>query len=142
MIALAMYPDKQRKMQVEINRVIGARRLPEIRDKAALPYVGAVIKEVFRWHPTLPLGTPHFSTIQCLMSFLNDHAQTGIARRTAEDDMYEGYFIPKSTIVLPNIWCVHCLSGSIDLLTPDRAGPSRSSRMKNTTRRTSSQSGS
>lgn len=28
----------------------------------------------------------------------------GVARRASEDDIYEGYFIPKGTNVIPNAW--------------------------------------
>ena len=30
----------------------------------------------------------------------------GIARCTSDDDVYEGYDIPKGTIVMPNVWSV------------------------------------
>lgn len=30
----------------------------------------------------------------------------GIARMSSRDDVYEGYLIPKGTIVLPNVWFV------------------------------------
>ena len=33
-------------------------------------------------------------------------SHTGIARCTSEEDVYEGYTIPKGTIVMPNIWYV------------------------------------
>ena len=68
-----MCPDKQRKMQEELDRVIGATSLPTIQDKADLPYVGAVIKEVFRWHPTLPIGMPHMNSFLDAVLILNHH---------------------------------------------------------------------
>ncbi len=33
-------------------------------------------------------------------------SSAGIARCTAQDDVFEGYEIPKGTIVLPNVWFV------------------------------------
>ncbi|KAF7346476.1 hypothetical protein MSAN_01875700 [Mycena sanguinolenta] len=60
-----------------------------INDVAGLAYAAgadtAVFREVFRWGPILPLGIPH---------------------ATSEDDIYEGYFIPKGTTVLSNIWAM------------------------------------
>ncbi|KAJ8698920.1 hypothetical protein PTI98_005578 [Pleurotus ostreatus] len=56
-----------------------------MKDKGSLPYVEAFIKEIMRWSPALPLS---------------------IARRTAQDDTYEGYHIPKGTTVLPNVWAI------------------------------------
>jgi len=41
------------------------------------------VKEVLRWHPVAPMGLPHTST---------------------EDDICEGYLIPKGAMLLPNIW--------------------------------------
>ncbi|OCH86925.1 cytochrome P450 [Obba rivulosa] len=84
-LAMALNPDKQRLAQAEIDRVVGMDRLPIIEDMPNLPYINAVIKETMRWNPSLPLG---------------------IAHRSSEDDVYEGYFIPKSTIVIPNVWAV------------------------------------
>ena len=72
-------------------------------------------------------------------------SHAGIARCTSEDDVYEGYTIPKGTIVMPNVWFVS-LDISVLVLqlltfTP-RPGLSRSRRSGHTTRNTSSQNGS
>lgn len=37
---------------------------------------------------------------------LTTSMSSGIARRTAQDDIYEGYMIPKGTVVIPNVWYV------------------------------------
>ena len=55
LIALALFPEKQRKAQAEIDSVIGSARLPLMQDRGSLPYVGAVIQETMRWHPVGPL---------------------------------------------------------------------------------------
>lgn len=82
-LAMTLYPEVQRKAQEEIDRVLGPGRLPTMADRPHLPYVDALVKEVLRWHPVAPMGIPHMSS---------------------EDDMYNGYFIPKGTLLLPNIW--------------------------------------
>ncbi|KAL4262828.1 cytochrome P450 family protein [Pleurotus pulmonarius] len=84
-IAMVQHPDKQSRAQDEIDTVVGAHRLPTINDKDSLPYVGALIKETMRWYPALPLS---------------------IARKTAQDDIYDGYYIPAGTTVLPNVWSI------------------------------------
>ncbi|KAG6910654.1 hypothetical protein DXG01_009164 [Tephrocybe rancida] len=84
-LAMALNPSKLHLAQSEIDHVIGTDRLPSIADLPKLPYVAAVIKECMRWHPAVPLGLP---------------------RLTAEDDTYRGYFIPKNTIVIPNVWAL------------------------------------
>ena len=82
---MALYPEVQKKAQMEIDRVVGMDRLPSFADRPNLPYVDAVVKEVLRWNPVVPLGLPHV---------------------TIQDDMFEGYAIPKGSILVPNIWSV------------------------------------
>ena len=55
-LALTLFPHVQRRAQEEIDRVIGNDRLPTMVDRGRLPYVDAVIKEVYRWKPATPLG--------------------------------------------------------------------------------------
>ena len=59
-LALAMYPDKQRKAQAELDGVVGPGRLPDFDDFAQLPYLRALIKEVIRFWPVAPLGESVF----------------------------------------------------------------------------------
>jgi cytochrome P450 len=82
-LAMALNPEVQIKAQEEIDRVIGLGRLPTVEDRKRLPYINAVVQEVLRWHPVVPMGVPHMSTV---------------------DDMYDGYFIPKGSLLMPNIW--------------------------------------
>lgn len=79
---MALFPDIQKIAQDEIDRVIGSDRLPTFEDRPFLPYVEALVKEVFRWHTVTPLGFPHVAS---------------------SDDIYEGMFIPKGAILIPNI---------------------------------------
>lgn len=58
----ATHPDKLRKAQEELDAVVGQDRLPELADIENLPYVKAFIKEVIRWRPTAPGGSPHLTT--------------------------------------------------------------------------------
>lgn len=80
---MVVYPEVQRKAQMEIDQVIGTDRLPGFQDRQNLPYIDAMVKEVLRWHPVAPMGLPHMTT---------------------EDDIYKGYLIPKGAYLLPNIW--------------------------------------
>ncbi|KAE8354924.1 cytochrome P450 [Aspergillus coremiiformis] len=81
-LTMALFPRAQRKAQEEIDRVVGTR-LPTPDDQANLPYVNALINEVLRWDPVVQIGIMHAAT---------------------EDDIYEGYLIPKGAPVVPNIW--------------------------------------
>ncbi|WQF86947.1 Putative cytochrome P450 [Colletotrichum destructivum] len=82
-LAMMVYPEVQQKAQEEIDRVVGQDRLPNAHDRERLPYIDAIVKELMRWNPIGPMGLPHSST---------------------EDDVFEGYFIPKGAMVMPNIW--------------------------------------
>ncbi|EMD84906.1 hypothetical protein COCC4DRAFT_66943 [Bipolaris maydis ATCC 48331] len=39
--------------------MISSRRLRQFEDRGQLPYVNAVVNQVFRWHPVAPLAIPH-----------------------------------------------------------------------------------
>ncbi|KAH0578674.1 hypothetical protein H2248_003805 [Termitomyces sp. 'cryptogamus'] len=81
--AMLVNPEAQRKAQDEIDSVVGRKRLPDFSDRPNLPYVEAIYREIMRWHPVAPLGLSHSASA---------------------NDFYNGYFIPKGTMVLANIW--------------------------------------
>ncbi|KAJ7460740.1 cytochrome P450 [Mycena latifolia] len=81
--AMVLYPDVQAKAQREIDSVVGNDRLPGFADKDQLPYITALALEVLRWHSVTPTGVPH---------------------RVMEDDVHEGWFLPKGSLVITNIW--------------------------------------
>jgi cytochrome P450 len=70
-------------MQKEVDEVVGSSRMPKFEDIPSLPTVRAVIKEVLRWRPVTAGGLPH---------------------ELVKDDVYEGFFFPAGTNVLPNQW--------------------------------------
>ena len=84
--AMTAHPEVQKRAQEELDTVVGRSRTPSFADAPNLPYIQAVVKEILRWRPVLPLGIPHTTT---------------------EDDWYEGMFIPKGTICLANLWQCH-----------------------------------
>ena len=42
------YPDVYRKAREEIDRVIGNERLPDFTDRYSLPYIEALVMELYR----------------------------------------------------------------------------------------------
>ena len=76
----------QRKVQEELDTVIGPDRMPSLRDRPNLPYTEATILEIQRKASIVPLGVP---------------------RATVRDTVLHGYDIPKGTVILPNLWAVH-----------------------------------
>ena len=47
-LAMLHYPDVYRKAQEEIDRVIGNERLPDFTDRHSLPYLEALVMELYR----------------------------------------------------------------------------------------------
>ncbi|EIW76581.1 cytochrome P450 [Coniophora puteana RWD-64-598 SS2] len=84
-LAMVLYPDVQERAYSEIARVCGTDRLPTFEDRPELPYIDAIVRETQRWGPVVPMGNPH---------------------TTSEDDVYEGEFIPKGTVVIVNVWAI------------------------------------
>ncbi|KAF8908536.1 cytochrome P450 [Gymnopilus junonius] len=82
---MTIHPEIQKNAQSEIDRVIGPGRLPNFEDRPSLPYIDALYREILRFRPPVPMGVAHALT---------------------EDDYYKGYFIPKGTMILPNIWAM------------------------------------
>jgi cytochrome P450 len=81
-LAMTLHPEAQKRAQAELDVEVGDR-LPTFADKDSLPYVTALMKEVLRWIPVLPVAVPH---------------------RAVNSDQYKGYFIPAGASVLGNAW--------------------------------------
>lgn len=80
-LAMTLCPEIQREAQESIDRACEGR-LPYFSDYDALPLVHAIVQECLRWRPALPLTVPHMNT---------------------KDDVYDGYWIPKGSMVFANI---------------------------------------
>ncbi|KAL0896345.1 hypothetical protein Bca101_080306 [Brassica carinata] len=85
MAELLRNPKTMEKAQAEIDRVIGQKGFVEESDISELPYLQAVVKEVFRLHPAAPLLVP---------------------RKVESDVEVLGYMVPKDTQVLVNVWAI------------------------------------
>ncbi|RFU23995.1 hypothetical protein B7463_g12342, partial [Scytalidium lignicola] len=85
-LTMCHYPEWQKRLQDEIDQVVGNDRIPRFDDMPNLPCVRAVVKEMLRWRPVVSGGVPH---------------------RLIQDDIYEGYFIPAGTVVHANQWAIH-----------------------------------
>ncbi|KAI0781639.1 cytochrome P450 [Irpex lacteus] len=84
-LAMIKYPEVQRQAQAEIDNVVGNKRLPDFQDEPNLPYLTALVKELYRWRVVTPLATPH-----CLIA----------------DDVYRDYHLPKGSIVVSNLYAI------------------------------------
>ncbi|XP_018325317.1 methyl farnesoate epoxidase-like [Agrilus planipennis] len=86
MLYMLKYPEIQKKVQDELDEVLGRNRSPTPQDRLKLPYTEAVIMEIQRICSVAPLAVPH---------------------RTMRDTELRGYCIPKDTVVIINIYSVH-----------------------------------
>jgi cytochrome P450 len=86
LIRMMQLPDIQRKVQQEIDEVVGRERLPSMDDKQRMPYTEATILEISRMTLLVP---------------------ENVIRSTLEDVHLGGYLIPKGTSVYTNLWTVH-----------------------------------
>ncbi|THH27824.1 hypothetical protein EUX98_g6368 [Antrodiella citrinella] len=102
LLAMAMFPEVQKKAQAELDLVVGPYRLPEYDDVDNIPYIRAIFLETMRWLPVVPFGIPH---------------------RVTADDIYEGHHIPKGTNLIPNVWAM--LRNSEDYPEPELFKPER-----------------
>ena len=102
---MTLHPAIQTKGQQEIDNVIGNDRLPKLANRDALPYVEAIVKEVFRWNPVLPIGLSSFRST-CYMGLSGVTNLVGFPHSAIEDDVYKGFFIPKNSMILVNAWFV------------------------------------
>ena len=69
----------------KLDWVVGKDRLPDFSDRGDLPYVIAMVRELLRWNPPLPIG---------------------VSSRVTRDSIYRGYFIPAGAIVIQRVWAI------------------------------------
>ncbi|KAJ9191323.1 hypothetical protein DTO164E3_6131 [Paecilomyces variotii] len=82
-LAMLNFPDAQRKAQEEIDAIIGDSRFPSFEDYKNLPYLRALVDEVHRYRPILPIGLPRIAT---------------------QDLPYKDYLLPKGSMLVLNAW--------------------------------------
>ncbi len=85
-LAMVMNPTMVKKAQLAIDAAIPDTRLPRFDDIDKLPYVRQIVKETLRWRPPIVMGIPHANN---------------------EEDEVNGYEIPRSSMIIGNIWAMH-----------------------------------
>ncbi|KAK4873499.1 hypothetical protein RN001_015528 [Aquatica leii] len=86
MLYMLKYPNVQKKVQDEIDDVVGRNRWPTMQDKINMPYTEAVLMEIQRIANVPPLGIAH--------------------RATCTTKLFE-YSVPKGAIVLTSLYSIH-----------------------------------
>lgn len=100
-LAMTLFPQVQTQAQAEIDALC-RDRIPSSVDRDNLPYINALVTEIYRWWPLVPMGFPHTLT------------------DTIE---YNGYTLPKGAIVMANVWWL--THDPVFHADPDRFDPSR-----------------
>jgi hypothetical protein len=122
-MCMILNPLVQKKAQEELDSVIGTSRLPTIQDRAQLPYLRAIVAEVYRFYQAIPLGKLN----ELLLKFalmINLSVNLGVPHALSQDDVYEGYFIPKGTWIMPNMWWGISIYFLLQAVTPLQANAS------------------
>uniref|UniRef100_A0A914XLS2 Uncharacterized protein n=1 Tax=Plectus sambesii TaxID=2011161 RepID=A0A914XLS2_9BILA len=101
-VFLVTHQDVQKKMQKEIDDVVGRDRRPTMADKMDLPYSTAVVLEMQRKANIVSFNVPRYTTV---------------------DTEIGGHSIPAHTTIFPQITSV--LDGPDAYADPDRFDPSR-----------------
>ncbi|EDV93260.1 GH18361 [Drosophila grimshawi] len=83
---LMLYPDVAKRIQSEIDEVVGGGRLPTLEDRKNMPFTEATIRENLRIETLVPSDVPHKSLV---------------------DTELMGYHIPKDTIIIPSLYALH-----------------------------------
>nr|CAB3235674.1 vitamin D 25-hydroxylase-like [Phallusia mammillata] len=86
LLILANRPEVQKKLQNEIDEIMGREGRPTLRHKEEMHFTLAFMQEVLRYRTLLPFG---------------------VARMTIKDTKLMGYDIPKGTTVISNLYGVH-----------------------------------
>jgi cytochrome P450 len=106
LLGMISNPAAYARARHELDSVCGTERSPAAEDLERLPYLRACMTEVgctnaknfeqalaypyptqtLRWRPVAPGGIPHL---------------------LIQDDYYQGYHLPKGTIVFANAWSIH-----------------------------------
>ncbi|KAK6123084.1 hypothetical protein DH2020_043171 [Rehmannia glutinosa] len=82
---LMRHPKILAQAQQELDSVVGKNRLVTESDLTRLTFLQAIVKENFRLHPSTPLSLPRIAQESCVVN---------------------GYYIPKGSTLLVNVWAI------------------------------------
>ncbi|XP_051803104.1 cytochrome P450 2J4-like [Acanthochromis polyacanthus] len=85
LLYMMYYPDIQKRVQAEIDAVIGSSRQPSMTDRENMPYTDAVIHEIQRMGNIIPLNVVHMAS---------------------RDTTLDKYTIPKGTMLMATLTSV------------------------------------
>ena len=99
-MAIISHPEALQRAREETDIICGyAKRLPSLADMSSMPYLSAMVKEVLRWRPTVPVVPQHELT---------------------EDLEFEGYHFPAGNDFLINSLAVSSNFEDAEKFLPER----------------------
>ena len=101
---MVRHPEVFAKAQAEVDSVVGHSRLPDFGDRPSMPYIEAMLSECLRYATPAPLST--FLGSKSTTLGVDRIRDTDLPHRLMQDDEYNGYFLPKGSWVIGNIWLV------------------------------------
>jgi cytochrome P450 len=85
-VELLRHPEVMKKVQDELDDVVGHQRIVDEKDVPQLKYLQAIVKETFRLHPPVPTLIPHENLKSCEVG---------------------GYHVSAKSMILVNLWAIH-----------------------------------
>ncbi|KAJ3887791.1 cytochrome P450 [Lentinula edodes] len=128
--AMSLHPSVQERAHHELDEVVGRSRIPTFDDMMELSYIRAIVKEassalnniqMLTRSPRLgfEMGARHAVglTARCNGGAISPVHENPVTHTLIDnfrffyfhfkDDWYKGYFIPKGTIIFPNVWSMN-----------------------------------
>jgi len=85
-VELLKHPEVMKKVQDELDNVVGHQRIVDEKDVPRLKYLQDIVKETFRLHPPVPTLIPHENLEFCEVG---------------------GYHVSAKSMILVNVWAIH-----------------------------------
>ncbi|KAJ7358017.1 cytochrome P450 [Mycena albidolilacea] len=97
-LMMCRHPEIQRNAQHEVDALTSEDNIPRMEDALKLPFIKCIMQELFRFAPPAPL----------------------LVHSPIEDDIYQGFLIPKGSMVMANVWGMSRNYPDPDSFNPDR----------------------
>ncbi|KAG1826697.1 cytochrome P450 [Suillus variegatus] len=100
LLTMVLYPDVQARARAEIDQAVKHDKMPCLDERASMPYLDAILRDGPEMvsYRSPRLFRSNIALFECSTTC------TGIPHATSNDDVYDGYFIPKGAMVVVNQW--------------------------------------
>ncbi|CCA71481.1 hypothetical protein PIIN_05418 [Serendipita indica DSM 11827] len=109
LFCITLYPNWQKRIQGEMDRVLGRGNTPTIDDIPKLTMLNAFVRETLRWLPVAPLGLPHPSLLHTYSPIPGFVLRDPRIWGKDSEDFNPNRFLPEhnpSVDELPDVWSI------------------------------------